>query len=82
VRSKEKIGKFIRANLLMFDDTQALGDNDNFFESGFVDSSFAMELVCFVEDEFNLSVTDEDLELKNFSSINRVAQFVSRKIGN
>jgi acyl carrier protein len=79
---KEKVGKFIRANLSTLYDAQALSNNDNFFELGFVDSYFAMELVCFVENEFNISVTDEDLDLKNFSSISRVAQFVGRKIGN
>ncbi len=41
---KEKVRKFIKANLLTFDDAQALRDDDNIFKLGFVESSFSMEL--------------------------------------
>jgi acyl carrier protein len=69
-------------NLITLNDDQTLSDDDNFFELGFVDSSFAMQMVLFVEEEFGITVTDEDLDLMNFSSITRVVQFVDRKISN
>ena len=40
---------------------------------------FAMQLVQFVEHEFDVVVETEDLELKNFSSINALSDFVARK---
>lgn len=76
----EQIRNFMQENLLTFGGDQRLGDDDNFFELGYVDSSFAMQLVSFVEDKFDITVTDEDLDLVNFSTINRVVQFVERKI--
>ena len=76
---KGKIRDFMRANLIAFDDDLTLGDDDNIFESGFVDSSVAMQLVIFVEEAFNIQVTDDDLDLVNFSSINRIVEFISRK---
>ena len=75
----DEVRQFILVNLLAFDDDLSLGDDENIFESGFVDSSFAMQLVCFVEEDFGVVVTDEDLDLVNFSTINRIAQFVERK---
>ena len=78
----DKVRNFMQDNLITFDGNQALKDDDNFFELGFVDSSFAMQLVVFVEEEFNISVTDEDLDLINFSTINRVVQFVEKKTSN
>jgi acyl carrier protein len=78
----DKVRNFMQNNLMTFNGNQALGDDDNFFELGFVDSSFAMQLVLFVEEEFKIIVTDEDLDLINFSTINRVAQFVERKTSN
>jgi acyl carrier protein len=75
----EKVREFIQANLISFSDDLTLADDDNFFELGFVDSPFAMQLVCFVEDEFNICVTDEDLDLINFSTIESIIQFVKRK---
>ena len=78
----EKVRNFIESNLLAFDDDLTIEDDDNIFESGFVDSSVAMQLVIFVEEEFNIQVTDEDLDLVNFSSINRLVQFINRKNSN
>ena len=78
----EKVRNFIESNLLAFDDDLTIEDDDNIFESGFVDSSVALQLVIFVEEEFNIQVTDEDLDLVNFSSINRLVQFINRKNSN
>ena len=75
----EKVREFISSNLIAFEESLELDDNDNFFELGFVDSSFAMQLVSFVEEEFNITVSNEDLDLANFSSISRIVQFVEKK---
>jgi acyl carrier protein len=56
-----------------------LGDNDDIFASGFVNSLFAMQLVLFVERAFGVIVENEDLELNNFRTIDALAQFISRK---
>jgi acyl carrier protein len=75
----EIIRQFLLFNLLAFDEDLTIEDDENIFESGFVDSSFAMQLVSFVEEEFKITITDDDLDLANFSSINRIVQFVERK---
>lgn len=75
----EIIRQFLLVNLLAFDEDLKIEDDENIFESGFVDSSFAMQLVIFLEDEFKITITDEDLDLVNFSTINRIVQFVKRK---
>lgn len=56
-----------------------LKDDDDIFSLGFVNSMFAMQLVQFVEHEFRVTVESEDLELKNFSSIDALSSFVERK---
>lgn len=58
---------------------QALGDDDDIFALGFVNSLFAMQLVMFVEKAFDFTVEDEDLNLDNFRSVNAMAQLVERK---
>jgi len=78
----ERVRDFIESNLLAFDDDLTIEDDDNIFESGFVDSSVAMQLVIFVEEKFGIQVTDEDLDLINFSTIDRIVQFINRKNGN
>ena len=39
-----------------------------------------MQLVSFLEDEFSISVNDEELTPENLDSINRVTDFIERKL--
>jgi len=57
-----------------------LSDEDDIFEVGGVNSLFAIELLTFVEESFSIALEDEDLERKNFSSINAMAVLVGRKL--
>jgi len=54
-------------------------DDDDVFALGIVDSLFALQLVLFVEQDFDLQVDGEDLNLDNFCSINAIASFVESK---
>jgi acyl carrier protein len=76
---KTKVREFIESNLITFDGDLLIEDNDDIFESGFVDSSIAMQLVSFIEETFNIHIADEDLDIINFSTINRIVQFINAK---
>ena len=76
----QSVRAFFESRLTRFEDNLTIDDYENIFESGFVDSSAAMELVVFVEEEFKIELTDDDLDLANFSTINRLVQFINRKI--
>lgn len=58
-----------------------LGDDDDMFATGYVNSMFAMQLVQFVESEFGITVESEDLDLDNFRTVASIASFVERKTG-
>jgi len=79
VQPVERIREFVKKNLSVCDDDTALGDDDNIFELGYVDSPFAIQLICFIEEEFKIKVGDNDLDLDNFTSVNRITQFVGKK---
>ncbi len=59
-------------------DTLAI--DDDYFALGHVNSLFALELVNFVERHFSITVNVADLELDNFRTIARTAEFVRRKL--
>jgi acyl carrier protein len=40
---------------------------------------FAMQLVLFVEQEFKISIENEDLEIDNFNTINALVNLIERK---
>jgi methoxymalonate biosynthesis acyl carrier protein len=56
-----------------------LKDEEDIFALGFVNSLFAMQLVMFVENQFNVMIVDDDLELENFRSVGAIADLVRRK---
>ena len=59
-----------------------LQDDDNLFESGIVNSLFAVQLMTFLEKSFNIEVTMDDLSMDNFESVNATSLFVERKQNN
>ena len=58
-----------------------LQDDDNLFESGIVNSLFAIQLMTFLEKSFNIEVTMDDLSMDNFQSITATSLFVEKKQG-
>lgn len=54
--------------------------DDDYFAAGRINSLFALELVTFVERHFSITVDVADLELDNFRTIGRTANFVRAKL--
>jgi acyl carrier protein len=55
---------------------QHLKDSDALLESGILDSLGVLDLVAFIEKEFAISVTDEELVPENFQTIDRLVAFI------
>lgn len=73
------VRQFVENNLAVLDEKPSLNDNDKIFELGFVDSFFAVQLVDFLEQMFGINIEENDLDVENFSSIVRIAEFVNVK---
>jgi acyl carrier protein len=58
-----------------------LDDDDNLFESGIVNSLFAVQLMTFIEKTFAIEVEMDDLDIENFKSLNATTAFVLKKTG-
>lgn len=69
----------IRGFFSRFFRTDSLKDGDDIFAQGFVNSLFAMQLVGWLEKEFEIAIKDEDLDIQNFNSIDAIANLISRK---
>lgn len=71
----------VRAFLGRYVQSRQIRDEDDVFALGFVNSLVALQLVQFLEQEFGVEVEDEDLDLDNFRSIDRIDAFLTRKTG-
>ena len=76
---ENSIREFIEMNLAFLDEEVALEYDDNFFDLGYVDSLFALQLVSYIEEAYGIEITDQDLNISNFSSIKAIVEFVDRK---
>ena len=77
--TKEIIKTFIVENFL-FGSEDGLKDETSFLEEGIIDSTGILELVTFLEEEFSITIEDEELVPENLDSINNVTAFLERKI--
>lgn len=76
----EKVREFIKRHLVVFDaDEIEFSNNDNIFEKGFVNSLFAMQLLEFIESEFNIQVDSDELLIDNFSTVNNIVRLIMKK---
>ena len=79
---KSEIKEFIVDNFLYGQDDGALGDDASFLSTGIIDSTGVLELVSFIEEQYGISVEDEELIPDNLDSIQKLSDFVQRKMGN
>ena len=74
---KETVKRFISSSI----NIPNLDDDDNLFESGIVNSLFAVQLMTFIERTFGVEVGTDDLDIENFKSLNAMTSFVLQKNG-
>jgi acyl carrier protein len=75
----QQIRDFIRREFLFGREDVALSDEQPLIQDGVVDSVGVLQLVGFLERQFDVSIQPDDLVLKNFASISAMADLVSGK---
>jgi acyl carrier protein len=76
-----RIREFITRNLLFSENGFPYRNDDSFLRQRVVDSLGVIELVAFVEREFRVPVNPVEVTPGNFDSVDQLAAFVRRKIG-
>lgn len=77
--SKE-IKDFVVANFL-FGEAGSLQDDASFLDTGIVDSTGMLELIMFLENTWDVKIEPQEMVPENLDSINRINQFLTRKLG-
>ena len=76
--TRERIKGFLIDNFL-FGDEEGLEDQTSFLDAGIVDSTGILELVDFLDDEFNIKISDDEILPENLDSINNIINFLEKK---
>jgi acyl carrier protein len=75
---QQRVRQFIMENFYVSDPAD-LADDSLLVTSGIVDSTGMLELIAFVESEFDVRIGDAEMTPENLESIGRIAAFVARK---
>lgn len=78
---EKKVRETVTRFLLSSINIANLKDDDDLFESGIVNSLFAVQLMTFLEKNFVMEIGMDDLDIENFKSVNATTAFVMRKKG-
>lgn len=70
-----KIKEFIEKNI-----RKQVEVEENIFKSGIVNSLFTMQLIMFLEETFNITVENEEMNIENFSSVLAITNYVNNKL--
>jgi acyl carrier protein len=72
------IKNFIRTELI-YDDEKDFDENTNLIERGIIDSMSLVRLISFIEENYEIQVQDEDIVPENFSSLNKISNFIAER---
>lgn len=74
---RSKVRSFVEKNFYV-PDSFKLGDDTSLLESGIVDSTGVMEIVSFLQSDFDIDVPDLDLVPDNLDSIGKISAYIGR----
>lgn len=74
----QSLRRFIKENFLFGEET-TFSDDDSFLEQGIIDSTGVLELVAFLEEQYGMTIADEELVPDNLDSISNLVRFIASK---
>ena len=76
---EDKVRNYILENYLFTEDQSELNSEDSFLEKGIIDSTGILEIILFLEEEFGLSIDDDEMIPENLDSVNNIVKFINSK---
>jgi len=77
---EQTIRNEILDNYLFTDDQSELENSASLLEQGIIDSTGILELIYFLEEEFDIQVKDSELIPENLDSVDNILAYVKTKL--
>jgi acyl carrier protein len=78
---KSSLRTYITDSLLPASGIESFEDGDSFLGKGIIDSTGILELLEFIEGEFQIHVEDEEVVPDNLDSLDKLSSFIHKKTG-
>jgi len=76
---RDQIREFIQENLASVKGITSFRDDESLMENGVIDSLGIFRLVSFLEENFGVRVSDEEINPENLKSVDTIEQLVMAK---
>ena len=76
---KDQIREFIRENLASVKGISSFRDDESLMDNGVIDSLGIFRLVSFLEENFGVRVSDEEINPENLKSVDTIEQLLIAK---
>ena len=60
-------------------EVDGVADDESLLEAGVIDSMGVLELVSFIEKQYRIAVSEDEMMPENFDTVDAIAAFVSRR---
>ena len=78
--TKKQLRDYIVENFLFGDTETKFTDNDSFMEKGIIDSTGILEVITYIEENYEIKIEDDELIPENLDSISNIVNFIDRKL--
>ena len=78
--TKDTIRDFILKELCPEQHIESLADEEELIESGIIDSMAILNLLAFLEENFGVLLVEDELNRKNFATIQSICELVIQNI--
>ncbi|OGQ84836.1 MAG: acyl carrier protein [Deltaproteobacteria bacterium RIFOXYA12_FULL_58_15] len=76
---EKAVSEFIVENFLFGDEDGVPEPEESFLEMRLIDSTGVLELVLFLETNYEIKIADAELTPENLDSLRKIAAFVTKK---
>jgi acyl carrier protein len=76
---KKAVRAFLVENFMFRGEIDKLPDSASLVKSGILDSVGILLLISFMEDTYDMKVSDEEVEPENLESVDNITAFIERK---
>ncbi len=78
--TKKQLRDYIVENFLFGDTETEFSDTDSFMEKGIIDSTGILEMITYIEENFDIKIEDDELIPENLDSISNIVNFIDHKV--
>ena len=76
--TEQRVRQFVIENFYV-SDPSSVDDDTLLVTNGIVDSTGMLEVISFLEEQFDIRITDQEMTPENLESVSRIARFITAK---